>query len=156
MYAYSPDQSTIVKRFSDLPGKHWVQDTTDPPTGHFEDLTPANAASFGYYPIDTTATKPADTTTTTWDRTVPFVVDRFVVTWTERPKTADELDADDRDAKRTAVGQSVATLRQWAADAASTSVTNGNNNAVTQTMVNRLGVFFDRFADLIEAQYLDR
>ena len=53
------------------------------------------------------------------------------------------------------VVQAVAVLRQWAADAAGTNVTNGNNTNVTQTVVDRLGVFFDRFADLIESDKLN-
>ena len=153
-YAYSLDQTTIIRRYADLPAKHWVQDTDD--AGHYELLTVDNAASFGYYPIDESAVRPADTPTTTWDVSWPFVTDQFVKTWTERAKTATELDNDDRETKRTTVGNSVDTLRQWALDAQSTSVTNGNNNNVTQTMVDRLGVFFDRFADLIEAQRLDQ
>lgn len=46
----------------------------------------------------------------------------------------------------------VSTLRSWASDARATTVTAGNVVAVTQTMVNRLGVFFDRFADLLVNQ----
>jgi hypothetical protein len=86
------------------------------------------------------------------------------VTWQVIALTAEEIaaraaataDAADRTAKRTSVGQSVATLRQWATEARATTVTNTNDAAVTQTMVNRLAVFFDRFADLIHAQELDR
>ena len=92
-YAYSPNPPTIIKRHRTLPDEHWVADTAD--TGHFETLTVGNAATYGYYPIDyETATQPADTPTTTWDRSLPFVVDTFVVTWTERDKTQAELDAD--------------------------------------------------------------
>lgn len=57
-----------------------------------------------------------------------------------------------RDTKRTNVRNAVATLRQWAVDAQGTNVNSGNNNSVTQTMVDRTGVFFDRFADMIEAE----
>lgn len=46
------------------------------------------------------------------------------------------------------------TLRQWADDAAGAKVTNTNNTQVTQVVVDRLGVFFDRFADLLENRYL--
>lgn len=79
-----------------------------------------------------------------------------------RPATSDEIEAvddqidqEDREQKATNVSQAVVTLRQWAADAAGTTVTNGNNRAVTQQVVDRLGVFFDRFADLIESKRLD-
>ncbi len=79
-----------------------------------------------------------------------------------RPATPDEIirvdeqiDSDDRDTKGTNVSQSVTTLRQWASDAASTTVTTGNQVVVLQQVVNRLGIFFDRFADLIESKRLD-
>lgn len=47
---------------------------------------------------------------------------------------------------------SIATLRQWAADARATNVTQGNAVATLQTVVNRLGTFFDRFADDLETR----
>ncbi len=79
-----------------------------------------------------------------------------------RPATADEIslvdeqiDSDDRDTKGINVSQSVTTLRQWASDAAGTTVTTGNQVAVLQQVVDRLGTFFDRFADLIESRRLD-
>ncbi len=79
-----------------------------------------------------------------------------------RPATAEEIvqvdaqiDAEDREQKGTNVSQAVTTLRQWASDAAGTTVNNGNNTTVTQQVVDRLGVFFDRFADLIESKRLD-
>ncbi len=79
-----------------------------------------------------------------------------------RPATPDEtllvddqIDSEDRDTKGDNVSQSVTTLRQWAVDAAATTVNNGNNATVTQQVVDRLGVFFDRFADLIESRRLD-
>ncbi len=79
-----------------------------------------------------------------------------------RPATPDEIiQVDDYDAgivldqKATNVSQSVTTLRQWAADAASTTVTTGNQVVVLQQVVDRLGTFFDRFADLIESRRLD-
>lgn len=131
MYAYSPDQFTIVKRFADLPSRHWVQDTVDPPTGHYEVLTVGNAASFGYYPVDTSAVRPADTATATWDRTVPFVTDRFVVTWVERAKTQAELDADAAQADREQARQAVTNLRAYA-DAA--SPTNAQTVAIVKLL----------------------
>ncbi len=79
-----------------------------------------------------------------------------------RPATADEIeavdaqiDSEDREQKGTNVSQAVVTLRQWASDAAGTTVTTGNQVAVLQQVVDRLGVFFDRFADLIESKRLD-
>lgn len=47
----------------------------------------------------------------------------------------------------------VAVLRQQAATARGTNVTAGNSVAVLQTVVNNLGVFCDRLADLL--QYLN-
>ncbi len=79
-----------------------------------------------------------------------------------RPATPDEIEAvddqideEDREQKGTNVSQAVATLRQWASDAAGTNVNNGNNRAVTQQLVDRVGIFFERFADLVESKRLD-
>ena len=103
-YAYSPNQTTIQKRHRTLPAQHWVADS--PTTGHYEVLTAENANTFDYYVIDESAVAPADTPTTTWDRTIPFQVDQFVVTWTERPKNQAELDADiTAQEQATALGQ---------------------------------------------------
>lgn len=49
--------------------------------------------------------------------------------------------------------QAVPTLRQWAADAEATTATNTNAVQVLNVVIDRLGVFFDRFADLLENQY---
>jgi len=64
-------------------------------------------------------------------------------------------------AKRTAVGGSVATLRQWSTDAATThtnwpTMTAGQKDSTQREVIRRLGIFFERFADLIEAQSLDQ
>ncbi len=79
-----------------------------------------------------------------------------------RPATPDEIlrvdaqiDDEDREQKATNVGQAVTALRQWASDAQNVTVTTGNAVATLQTVVDRLGVFFDRFADLIESKRLD-
>jgi hypothetical protein len=53
-----------------------------------------------------------------------------------------------RDVRITAA---VATLRQWATTARATTVTTGNNNAVTQGLVDNAGKLYDNLADLIEA-----
>lgn len=55
-----------------------------------------------------------------------------------------------REARENNLSGSIATLRQWAADARAVTVTPGNSVATLQTVTNRLGVFFDRFADLLE------
>lgn len=109
----------------------------------------------GLLPV-ATVPKPADTATTTHDRTVELVAGVPTQVWTERPKTQAELDAEAEQAaqqvRTTDLTQAIATLRTWADDAASTNVNNGNNTQVTQVLVNRLGLFFDRFADLLENQ----
>lgn len=59
----------------------------------------------------------------------------------------------DRMARDQNLRNAISTLRQWADQAAATTVTSTNNTQITQTMVTRLGVFFDHFADLLEQQY---
>jgi hypothetical protein len=53
-------------------------------------------------------------------------------------------------ARRESFAQAIGTLRQWAKDADAVTVTQGNAVQVLQVVVDRLGVFFDRFADLLE------
>jgi hypothetical protein len=65
---------------------------------------------------------------------------------------AAEAAAADLAAKRTQLTNSVATLRQWADDAESTTATSGNAVAVLNTLLDRLAVFFDHFADMIESR----
>lgn len=65
-----------------------------------------------------------------------------------------ELEAKVRDqvAKRQKLKGATATLRQWAEDArTSPAVTTGNVVQQVQTMKDRLGTFFDHFADFIDA-----
>lgn len=81
-----------------------------------------------------------------WDGTIRLL------TQDEKDGVADAIANEERQVKATAVDNAVATLRQWAVDADGTTVTNGNNTTVTQQMVDRLGVFFDRFADLVESK----
>ena len=55
--------------------------------------------------------------------------------------------------RRQRLDQAAATLRSWAEDARGVNVapmTVAQHKQVTQTMVDRLGVFFDRFADLLD------
>ena len=79
-----------------------------------------------------------------------------------RPATPNEIESVDaqvdietREQKGTNVSQAVTALRQWATDAQNVTVPTGNAVATLQTVVDRLGVFFDRFADLIESRRLD-
>lgn len=61
------------------------------------------------------APRPADTATTTFDRSVELIAGVPTVTWTERAKTPTELDAEataaNSDTLRTQVRDSIATLR---------------------------------------------
>lgn len=80
--------------------------------------------------------------------------DRAVQSWTQGADISAENAAQaDRDAKMGNVQQAVDTLRQWAVDAAATDVTQGNAVQVLNVVVDRLGVFFDRFADLVQARF---
>jgi hypothetical protein len=56
----------------------------------------------GYFAV-TRAERPADTPTTTWDRTVVLVDGAPTEVWTERPKTQAELDAQAGQTNRQAV-----------------------------------------------------
>lgn len=65
-----------------------------------------------------------------------------------------ELEAKVRDqiAKRAKLRSATGTLRSWAEDArTSPAVTTGNVVQQVQTMKDRLGIFFDNFADFIDA-----
>ena len=110
----------------------------------------------GWFPVVDVA-RPADTPTTTFDRTVELVDGVPTVVWTQRAWTVDELAARTAAAestvRRTDLQAAVTTLRQWADGAQATTVTSGNAVATLQVVVDRLGVFFDRFADLIVEQY---
>lgn len=83
-------------------------------------------------------------------------------TWT-RPVlalTSEEIaaraEAADREAKRQELANAIATLRSWSDQAESTTVTSGNAVQTLQVTVNRLGIFFDRFADMLEVQGVDQ
>lgn len=112
----------------------------------------------GWFEVADTA-RPADTATTTFDRAVELVNGTPTVVWTERAKTQVELDAQaqaEQDAEtRFILQQAVPTLRQWAIDAETTTATSGNAVNVLNVTLDRLAVFFDRFADLLEHQYGD-
>ncbi len=83
------------------------------------------------------------------------IVEQRAATPDEILRVDEQIDSDDREQKGTNVSQAVTTLRQWVSDAESTTVTKANSVATLQTVVNRLGTFFDRFADLIESRHLD-
>lgn len=80
-------------------------------------------------------------------------------TTVERPASPDEeamllrSEEEQRNlARADALRQAVATLRTWSSQASGTTVTSGNAVATLQTVVTRLGIFFDRFADLLDHQ----
>lgn len=56
------------------------------------------------------------------------------------------------DQKLADLGAAVATLRTWSSQAKATTVTTQNAVPTLQTVVTRLGTFFDHFANLLEAQ----
>lgn len=82
--------------------------------------------------------------------TVPY--DELLATLTPQQQAEVRAARTAQDTASSNLDNAVATLRQWASDARNTTVTAGNVVAVTQTMVNRVGTFFDRFADLLVAQ----
>lgn len=110
--------------------------------------TVETAEQFGWFPVVEEAQPSADHV-----RTIAHDGTGFVTAWTFDPaaQTA-RLAAEAQDVKRQAVTNAVATLRQWADDAEATTVTSGNAVATLNTVVDRLGVFFDRFADLVESR----
>jgi hypothetical protein len=55
-------------------------------------------------------------------------------------------------ATRSTLRNSIPVLRGWAADARNTTITQGNVIQVTNVMLDRLGKFFDAFADLLETR----
>lgn len=79
--------------------------------------------------------------------------------YTIRDKTAEELaaeaDAAEREAKAVQVGQAVTWLRTQADTARSVTVTNTNAVAILGAVVDNLAVFYDGFADLLEALRMD-
>lgn len=79
-----------------------------------------------------------------------------VYTWSVVQLDAGELaaisDAAANAAKKASLVSAIATLRSWATQASATTVTAGNAVATLQTVVTRLGVFFEHFAKLLETQ----
>jgi hypothetical protein len=125
-----------------------------------EYITAAELALCGWFPV-VDAVQPADTATHTHARTLQVTTVNGVrtvrVVWVQRAWTADELAARTKAAavaaRNTALTNAIDTLRQWASDARGTTVTSGNAVATLQVVVNRLGVFFDRFADDLENRF---
>jgi hypothetical protein len=122
--------------------------------------TDSLAATCGFIPVTDPGAPPITSLQTFDPSTVELIGGAPTTVHHPRDKTAAELAADadaaDRAAKALAVSQAVATLRQWAVEARGVTVTTTNSVVVLQTVVTRLGVFFDRFADLVQSQRLDR
>lgn len=102
----------------------------------------AEAARCGFFPF-TPSARPADTETTVYEDVYTLVDGTWVQSWEPRP-------ASDRESRQFRLEQAIATLRAWADDAEGTIVTTQNAVTVLQVTVDRLGTFFDRFADLLE------
>ncbi len=151
IYIQSTDGTTIDRKAQTLPAEAWVDTSipNEPAQGTFVPLTEANKNSHGWYTFDNEIPAPSPDHVRTTER----VADQFEYVWTFSQQLQDDNAAEVvRQAKADAVDNAVAALRQWAIDAAGTTVTTGNNTAVTQILVDRLGVFFDRFADLVESK----
>ena len=119
-------------------------------SGEWSTPSPETAEAFGWFPVTVTAQPAPDHV-----RSIVHDGAKFVTEWTfDQASQTARLAAEAQDAKRQAVDNAVATLRQWADDAEATTVTSGNAVATLNTVVDRLGVFFDRFADLVESRQL--
>jgi hypothetical protein len=75
MWIYSNDNLTIEQRRRELPAKHW--EVTGPNEGRYHELTPANAAGFGWSELVETPRPDADHV-----RTVVHNGSGWVETWT--------------------------------------------------------------------------
>ena len=154
---YALVKDGVVEEVGELPASgrrldtgEWVMGLRDAP----EELVEA----CGWFPL-IEPPLPEENETGVHEASVEIVDGKPTVVWTERPKTQAELDArsrrDSAREKSLILKQAVPTLRQWADDAESTTVTPNNNIAVLNTVLDRLAIFFDRFADLLETQYSD-
>lgn len=98
---------TLPQSARRLDNDEWVMGLTTAPTELVE--------ACGWFPVVDTA-RPADTPTTTHDRSVELVNGAPTVTWTARDKTADELEvsthADNRSAIDAAITQALTRLQQ--------------------------------------------
>lgn len=66
-----------------------------------------------------------------------------------RIKTGSNADVATKREQR--IAAAIPVLRQWANDAETTTATTQNAVAVLNVVLDRLGVFFDNFADLLES-----
>jgi hypothetical protein len=87
-----------------------VQDTTDPPTGHYVEIGATNAAQFGWYPFTDTPRPDEDHV-----RSVEREGDGFVVVWTFDQALADaNAAAAEDDTERAAVRAMISSLQDLA------------------------------------------
>lgn len=121
-----------------------------------EGINIADLNSHGWYEVGDVV-RPPNTPTETFAVTVvnttPGVFDQQ---WNHNAAAhVQRLADEDVDTRYGSLQNDVSVLRGWASDAAATTwVGHPNQDAVMQTMIDRLGVFFDHFADLLEI--LDR
>jgi hypothetical protein len=159
MTTYALVEDDIVKTVGALPASarrldtgEWVMGLATAPTELVE--------ACGWFVVTDTPPAYDPATEVLENGGVVVVAGRPVFDYTVRPKTAAEVEAEadlaDRRLKGAQIGREVVTLRQWADDAEAVTVTSGNAVATLNIIIDRLAVFFDRFADLIEHQGLDR
>ena len=128
----------------------------------YKNTQPAPTVASQWLPVIRNAQPAYNSTNEYLTQTTTVTNGTVVIDWIVINKAQQQLDdeaaaaalAADLAAKRQAVSNAVATLRTWSDQAESTVVTSGNAVATLQTMVDRLGVFFDRFADKVEADGL--
>jgi len=108
----------------------------------------------GWFAV-TDAARPADTDTVTHDRSLELVAGVPTVVWTQRDWTPDEVvqraDDADRTAKAASVAQAVTWLRARADEGEALTVTSTNAVAVLGALVDNVAMFYDHFADFLEA-----
>lgn len=143
IYTFSTDGTTPEGRRSGLP-LHLVRDLI---TREWSVAKPGASEAFGWYPV-TEVVDPGDSA-----KTITHNGSNFTETWTfEQARQDSRIAEEARQVKATAVDNAVATLRQWADDAAGITVTAGNIINVVQTMADRQAIRDARLADLIESK----
>lgn len=148
MTAYALVQNDTITKVGPLPPsarrldtQEWVMGLATAPDRLVE--------ACGYFPVTDTA-RPADDQTTTYDRSVTLVNSVPTVTWTARPKTAQEQANDTANANRTTIQtqaiNALATNRTFLAIASPTNAQNAaqvkaltrQNNGIIRLLLNQL------------------
>ena len=113
-----------------LDTQQWVLGLRDAPV--------ALQQACGWFAV-TDVTRPADTPTTTHDRSIALVNGTPTVVWTSRPKTADELKADTINANDSSIRSKILAAidgNVTALDQLSTAISNVQTNVITPTAAN--------------------